>query len=213
MRLLTVGDSFTYGEELSDLNNAWPYLLGQQLGWTVTNLGQPASGNTRMIRTVVEEIDRHDVFIIAWSHWGRIEFADDYGTFDIWPGCNPAPHQQLTPHRTQLIEYISRHHSDDYLIRQFLLNIILLQNYLSQKNKKYLMLTAFGEYSSFLKEKYSDLINQIDTTYYVEWTETMMEWTWRANCSKGPNGHFLEHGHRVVSDKIYEHIRHLGWIS
>ena len=49
MRLLTVGDSFTYGEELSDLNNAWPCLLGKQLGWSVTNLGQPASGNTRMV--------------------------------------------------------------------------------------------------------------------------------------------------------------------
>ena len=222
MKLLTVGDSFTYGEELSDLNNAWPCLLGKQLGWSVTNLGQPASGNTRMVRTVVENIDNFDVFIIAWSHWGRTEFADEHGLYDIWPGCNIAPYQESTPHRIQLIDYLNQYHSDEYLIRQFLLNIIVLQNYLTQKNKKYLMLTTFGLTNIFnqphgnLKNlisqgKLSDLIDQIDTKSYIGWPNTMMEMT--HGVPKGPGGHFLEQGHEIVADKIYEYIRHLGWIS
>jgi hypothetical protein len=201
MKLLTVGDSFTYGEELVDRRAAWPYLLSNQLDWSLTNLGRPASGNSRMVRTVVEEIDRHDVFIIAWSHWGRIEFADDHGVYDIWPGSNAAVHQQYSPHRAQLVNYISQHHNDEYLIRQFLLNVIVLQNYLSQKNKRYLMLTAFG-YTNLLSQvqdklkiplkqgNLSDLLNQIDTRYYVGWPETTMEWTY--DLPKGPRGHFLE---------------------
>ena len=205
MRLLTVGDSFTYGEELADRQFAWPYLLGQQLGWTVTNLGQPASGNTRMVRTVIEEIDQHDVFIIAWSHWARIEFADEHGTFDIWPGCNTAPYQ-ITPHRTHLIDYITRHHSDEYLFRQYELNIVLLQNYLKSKGKKYIMLSAFGQNINPTIE--------IDQDYYLGWPdENMQTWTWEVGCEKAPRGHFLEHGHKVVADKIYEYIRHLGWVS
>jgi hypothetical protein len=56
------------------------------------------------------------------------------------------------------------------------------------------------------------LVNQIDSIYYLGWpNETMMEWTY--GCSKGPGDHFLEQGHEVVANKIYEHIRHLGWIS
>lgn len=221
MRLLTVGDSFTYGEELTDRSVAWPFLLGQKTGYEVTNLGQPASGNSRMVRTVVEEIDQHDVFIIAWSHWGRIEFADDHGIYDIWPGCNKAAFQHI-PHRAQLIDYISHYHNDRYLISQFLLNIIILQNYLSQKNKRYLMLTTFGNINLLSQTdgrlrrlvkngELSDLLNQIDTRYYVGWPETMMEWT--ARCAQGPCGHFLEEGHQIVSEKINEYIRNLGWVS
>jgi hypothetical protein len=39
----------------------------------------------------------------------------------------------------------------------------------------------------------------------------MMEWTYRT--PQGPGGHFLEQGHAIVADKIYEHIRNLSWIS
>jgi lysophospholipase L1-like esterase len=204
MKLLAVGDSFTFGEELEDHSLAWPYLLGNKLGWTVTNLGQRASGNTRMVRTVVENVNNFDVFIIAWSHWARIEFADKQGIFDIWPGCNSAPYQNLTPHRTQLIDYITRHHSDEYLIKQYSTNIILLQNYLESKGKKYIMLNAFG--------KSKNLNLNINKEYFLGWpNETMVEWTY--GCPKGPGGHFLEQGHKIVADKIYEYIRHLGWIS
>jgi hypothetical protein len=38
----------------------------------------------------------------------------------------------------------------------------------------------------------------------------MMEWTYGS--PQGPMGHFLEEGHAIVADKIYEHIRHLGWL-
>jgi hypothetical protein len=209
MKLLAVGDSFTFGEELSDVTDnitsskfAWPELLANQLGWEVTNLAKPGSGNTRMIRTVVNEIDNYDVFIIAWSHWARIEFADAIGIFDIWPGCSALPHEQFSPHRKTAVDYVTRYHSDDYLIKQYLLNVELLETFLKYHRKKYIMLSAFG-----------NLIKTNKTfTNYLGWpNESMMEWTYRT--PQGPGGHFLEQGHAIVADKIYEHIRNLSWIS
>ena len=209
MKLLAVGDSFTYGEELSDLNNAWPYLLGNKLGYTVNNLAKPGSGNTRMIRHAIEQINNYDLIVIAWSHFARTELADENGFYDIWPGCSTLPYKESSPWRSDVINYYSKHHNDQYLYNQYLINVVLLQNFLNANNKKYIMLDAFGN-NNYRK---NDVIaKQIDSTYYVGWpTTTMMEWT--HGTSQGPNGHFLEQGHEIVADKIYEHIRHLGWIS
>ena len=96
MKLLTVGDSFTFGDELADRNVAWPFLLGKQLGYEVTNLGKPGSGNTRMVRHAVEQINNYDLIIIAWSHFARTELADENGFYDIWPGCSALPHKEFS---------------------------------------------------------------------------------------------------------------------
>ncbi len=209
MKLLVVGDSFTYGEELSDLNNAWPYLLGNKLGFTVNNLAKPGSGNTRLIRHAVEQINNYDLIIIAWSHFARTELADENGFYDIWPGCSILPHKEFSSWRNEVINYYSKHHNDQYLYNQYLINIILIQQYLKFNNKKYIMLDTFGNNNY---RKNNTVVDQIDPTYYIGWpTTTMMEWTYKT--PQGPNGHFLEQGHEIVADKIYEHIRHLGWIS
>jgi lysophospholipase L1-like esterase len=209
MKLLAVGDSFTYGEELSDLTNAWPYLLGNKLGYTVDNLAKPGSGNTRMARHAVEQINNYDLIIIAWSHFARTELADENGFYDIWPGCSVLPHKEFSSWRSEVINYYSKHHNDQYLYNQYLINIILIQQYLKFNNKKYIMLDTFGNNNY---RKNNTVVDQIDSTYYVGWpTTTMMEWTYKT--PQGPNGHFLEQGHEIVANKIYEHIRHLGWIS
>jgi len=209
MRLLAVGDSFTYGEELSNLNNAWPYLLGNKLGYEITNLAKPGSGNTRMIRHAVEQINNYDLIVIAWSHFARTELADENGFYDLWPGCSILPHKEFSLWRSDVINYYSKHHNDQYLYNQYLINIILIQQYLKFNNKKYIMLDTFGNNNY---RKNNTVVDQIDPTYYIGWpTTTMMEWT--HGCLKGPGDHFLEQGHEIVADKIYEHIRHLGWIS
>jgi lysophospholipase L1-like esterase len=209
MKLLAVGDSFTYGEELSDLNNAWPYLLGNKLGHTADNLAKPGSGNTRMVRHAVEQINNYDLIIIAWSHFARTELADENGFYDLWPGCSALPHKEFSPWRSDAINYYSKHHNDQYLYNQYLINIVLTQQYLKFNNKKYIMLNAFGNNNY---RKNNTVVDQIDSTYYIGWpNETMMEWTY--GTPQGPGGHFLEQGHQRVADKIYEHIRYLGWVS
>lgn len=214
MRLLTVGDSFTYGEELADLTSAWPFLLGNRLGYEVTNLAKPGSGNTCMVRHCVEQVNNYDIAIIAWSHFARIEMADENGFYDLWPGSGTLPHKQYSSWRWEIIDYFSRHHNDDYLYRQYLLNIILIQNFFKANNKRYLILDSFGNHHFIGRTdiKNKDLLDQIDAPCFVGWPmTTMMEWTYQ--CPVGDRGHFLEEGHIKVAEKIYSHMEQLSWVN
>ena len=213
MRVLTVGDSFTYGDELTDVKQAWPYVLQTKLSCELTNLGQPGVGNTSMVRTVIEQTADYDLIIVAWSHFARIEFADEHGIFDTWPGHRGVLFTGNVEYRTKLLSYITHHYSDEYLYKQYLLNMILLQSYVQQRGKKLLMLDAYGN-NILLRwsADYKDIRDQITTHYFLGWPrQTMSEWTY--STAHGPNGHFLEEGHAIVADKIYEHIRNLGWVS
>jgi lysophospholipase L1-like esterase len=212
MKLLVVGDSFTYGEELGDLNHSWPNILSSQFQCELINLSKPGSGNTGLIRHCMEQVDNYNTVIIAWSHYARMEFADAWGIYDIWPGCRDVLFTDDVKHRKELIKYINRYHIDAYFYKQYLINIILLQNYLKLNRKKYIMLDSFGNHQSKERKINTNLTNQIDIKYFLGWpNESMMEWTY--GCPQGPGGHFLEEGHRRVADKINEHIRHLGWVS
>lgn len=217
MKLLTIGDSFTYGDELSNRSLAWPNLIADKLNASVDNLGQPSRGNSYIVRTAVEKSLEYDIVIVAWSHFARIEFSDDNGIFDIWPGRNVHPHflgRELT-YRKDLLKYITINYNDTYLYRQHLIQVIMLQSWFKQNNIKYLMLDAFEnnrEYYFNQKDNVKDIVDQVDSTYYPGWpNNSMMEWTF--GCEQGPGGHFLEQGHQRVADKIYEHIRNISWIS
>lgn len=212
MKLLTVGDSFTYGEELADIASAWPNLLAKKLGYELTNLAKPGSGNTRMVRHCIEQINHYDMVIIAWSHFARMELADEQSFYDLWPGCDGNLHKHNAPWRAEVIDYITRHYNDDYLYRQYLINIILIQNYLKSKNKLYLMLDSFGNHQANERtlEHNKVYIEQIDDRYYIGWPkESMMEWTF--GVPQGPCNHFLEQGHVQVADKVYEYMKALKW--
>lgn len=214
MKLLTVGDSFTYGEELADLKSAWPFLLGNKLGYEVINLAKPGAGNTRMVRYVIENAKEVNLVIIAWSHFARWEWADQKGFYDIWPGCNPAPHESIAPWRKYLIDHITWNYNDNYLYRQYLINIILLQNYLKANNTQYLMLDSFGNHQHKERKNLNnkDLLDQIDPSYFIGWpTDSMMEWTHEV--PQGPGKHFLEEGHSIVADKIFDYMEQLAWLS
>jgi hypothetical protein len=214
MRLLTVGDSFTYGEELDDKAKSWPSLLAAKLGHNLINLSKPGSGNTRMVRHAVDLVNDYDLVIIGWSHFARIELADERSYYDLWPGCDGKPHKYNAPWRKEVIDYISRYHDDDYLYRQYLINIILLQRFLESNDKRYLMLDSFGNHQANQRTHNDNraLLAQINDKFYIGWpNESMMEWTF--GTPQGPCNHFLEEGHDIVTNKIYTHMEKLNWLS
>jgi hypothetical protein len=221
MKLLAIGDSFTYGEELPDLNMSWPNRLGDKLGYAVINLGEPASSNDSIIRRLLEYLltrsDQVDLVVIGWSMLGRQEFADDVGHYSVWPGYSGNLFQQDgSVWRQDLVKYFNQYHSRQYYHVRYLEQVILVQNFFKSKNIKYIMMNVLeNEYyrrsPTFFWQKYFE---EIDKDYFIGFDHSgMVEWTDAAKCPKGPNGHFLDKGHELVADKVYEHIRNLGWIS
>lgn len=87
MLLLTNGDSFTAGVELEDTSLAWPYLVAQELGYTVDNLALPGASNDYIIRTTVEYLDstHPNLCIIAWTTPDRIELSHKHCTPNTSP--------------------------------------------------------------------------------------------------------------------------------
>lgn len=210
-----IGDSFTYGEELSDRQNAWPSLLSTRLGRPVTNQGRPASGNYRMVKRAIDAAMNNDteMIIIGWTDPCRQEFADDLGITDIWAGREYSRMQSCNDHRINLIKYMTAYDVPGYYYRQWLRQIILVQSLCQAKNIRLLMFSAcasekfHGKYLKFSP----DLEPHIDTKIYVDWPNGgCVDWT--HGTPVGPNFHPLEQGHRMIAQRIYEHIRNLSWL-
>lgn len=218
-QLLTVGDSFTYGDELADIYQAWPYKLADLLDYEVHNLGLSGCSNDSIIRRTLEElvINQYDLVVVGWTFPGRIEWKDQIGLpYNIWPG-----HRQSHPVSTQdhpwrqtLIDFISQYHSAEYLYQRYLQQVILLQSYCQTLGTKLLMIDVpqTNYYRSVGREQHDKMENQIDKTKFVGWGQFgMIELT--RNYPKGRGGHPLEQGHLEIAKTIYEHIRNLGWLS
>ena len=212
-KLLALGDSFTYGEELDNRSCAWAYQVGQRFNLDVVNLGLPGGSNYRALRLLLEQnINDYSLVLIGYSHYDRLELADECGVYDSWPGGMRKKFREQAPWRAQIIDYITMHHNDDYLYRQYLMQIILTQSYLKQHNIPYIMMDAFGNHKApqrFLKEN-SHIVSSVDTNHFIGWPhETMAEWT--VGLPQGPGGHFLNEGHTVVAEKICKRLIDLGY--
>jgi len=211
-RLLTVGDSFTYGDELENLHDAWPYKLADLLDYQVVNLGESGIGNTKIMRNaMIETINEHyDLVVIGWTSAGRVEWKDSFGAeYTLWPGYNGrGAFFRDHPWRSDWLNYMNQYHDPAYLYQQYLLNVISLQSYLKVKNIKYVMLNIvdneFYKISSLTGLDY--VAEAIDKTHFLGWNEFgMAEIAY--GCPTGPGGHPLAQGHQLIAEKIYEHIR------
>lgn len=77
--IYTNGCSWTYGTELEDRSNAWPYLVGRKLNVPVHNYAEPGSTNDSIVRRTVRDCEQlvqqgmEPTVIIAWTHLHRFE--------------------------------------------------------------------------------------------------------------------------------------------
>jgi hypothetical protein len=217
MKILAVGDSFTYGDELVNRDFAWPGVLARMLNGSVINKGQPGGSNDCIVRNCLEHLATNDVdlVVIGWANPGRMEFADEKGYYDIWPGYSgKLAIESDRLWRADLVKYITLHHSSEAYYEKFLNQVLLMQGFLKSRNQKYVMCNTLQNehYKRVTPERLMPLFNQVDTNSFVGFgTEGMVEWAY--GFEKGPRGHFLDDGHKMVANKIYEHIRNLSWLS
>ena len=206
MLLYTIGDSFTYGEELPDpATQAWPVLLSDKLKYDLVNRGKPGRGNNYMVKDVIKQIPKlkPDLVIVAWTSCGRMEFADQHSVYDISPGWNRR-FEKSYPHREALMKYITSHNNELHQYRCWLRSVILLQDFLKLRNINYRFVNTFDNHE--LNKKYAkvsqEYVELIDIKQFLGWPDTsMMEWM--MDCPKGPGGHPLELGHARIADAIF----------
>jgi hypothetical protein len=207
--ILTVGDSFTYGEELTNrAADAWPYVLSRMLNSSVTNLGKGGGSNQYIIRTVVEETAKHkfDLVIVGWSDVSRIE---------TWTHGQPICVNHNGRRNIPWVpDYYKHSYDEGFSFRTWATQVLMLQQYLSSINQPYLFVNVAGLQGHYDKYKgdLSFLWDLYTVDKYPGWPYNgMLEW--QGDCPKGPGGHPLELGHQRIAEKINEHIRHLGWLS
>lgn len=210
-QLLTVGDSFTYGDELQDRYQAWPYRLADLLNYEVHNQGQSGCSNASILRRTLEEltVNHYDLVVIGWTSPGRIEWKDDIGiAYDIWPGY-PGTTSFFDDHpwRLNLLNYISQHHNSAYLYQQYLIQVISLQSYCKAQGINYRMMDIRHNnyYRKVGAEIHAQLATQIDTEMFVGWKKFGMDELTKG-CAKGSGGHPLEKGHERIADEIAKYI-------
>jgi lysophospholipase L1-like esterase len=212
-----IGDSFTYGEELSNREqDAYPYVLSRMLDTTVTNLGKPATGNYRMVKRTMDIVLTHkpELIVIGWSDPARQEFADDISIVDLWAGRNYRNMQNSSDHRRDLIKYMTAYDVPGYYYTKWLRQIILLQSFCQANNVRCVMFNACNaeDWNRTYMAKHQDLVEHVDATTFVGWPLSgSTEWCFKT--PHGPGGHPLEQGHQIIANKIYEHIGNLGWLS
>ncbi len=212
--IYAVGCSFTYGAELADRADAWPSVLQNLLGREVTNLGKEACGNIRIVKRALDVVlSDCKLLVISWTNPGRMELADNYGIYDVWGGrISPWVNDHNLQHRVDLIKYTVLHDQPEYYYTNWLRQIILIQGMCKLKQIPCVMFISHNANKLHMKfnHLHQDLVKNIDMDMFVD--KTMFDSTdeWTNKLSKMPRGHPNPEGHKLIANKVYEHIRYIG---
>jgi len=89
MKILTVGDSWTWGADSSDrATKSWPAQMASRYGVEVYNAASPGGSNKRASRIAIEELTRdptYDYVIFPLAPASRTEILNKGKWHQIWP--------------------------------------------------------------------------------------------------------------------------------
>jgi len=177
--LYSIGDSFTYGDELENPEiECYPYLLSQKLGCELVNEALPAASNDWMFRKTVQWISNQnldDIFmvIVGWSNPNRREenfnfyWGGSMMYFEKWNWWNYGKNKTIS-------KFISKYLRNPQLsyFKSFTY-ILTLQEFLKSKNIKYLFYDPYV--NIFLQDDWyyenmadiKNVVDNIDKRFYV----------------------------------------------
>tara|TARA_E500000178_G_scaffold214081_1_gene211430 strand:+ start:6274 stop:7026 length:753 start_codon:yes stop_codon:yes gene_type:complete len=160
--ILTNGCSFTNGYDLNNINDNWPSQLSVLLNQQVINLALGGASNDRIFRTTKEWLVNNEppeYVIIGWTSHTRNELHHELGMYcrtaatGIEQENGPDPGNLKKLHRfwihNMFNEYIN--------YRNWIYNILFLQDYFESKNIRYTFFNAFtpSMISDFIEGKFS----------------------------------------------------------
>lgn len=92
MKILALGDSWTYGEESSDpTTKSWPAQLAHKHSVRVVNLAKPGAGMHQAMRLGIQELSAnndYDWVVLPLPPANRLEILNQGKWHSIWPSYN-----------------------------------------------------------------------------------------------------------------------------
>ena len=211
-RLLTIGCSFTQGEELADpANTAWPARLAKDGQFELTNLGLSGASNDYIFRSTVEATiqNHYDLVIIQWTEPSRAEVWNDIVQLPVQISANPGG-AIIDRGLPWVRDYYKYSYSDLYGHQLWAIKILTLQQYFKSYNQQYLMVSLSGlqthGYWKEFNQQLSHLWSGIDTVCYPGWPHQGLS-DWPGDAPLGPGGHPLELGHERIANELKKYIR------
>jgi len=201
------GDSWAYGEELSDKNDSFASVISKNYSLPLINSSCPGGSNQRILRTTIEDVSRllkqgkKPFVLIAWSLPHRFElYSCDQKKFVTFSNPNGGPDPALA----NLIW--SKWSSDKTDVINFLTQVISLQSFLKQNNIPYFMSNVFKVVYELLDREEIELYqSQIDTDFYMYNLPFKALLTPYINIKWGID-HPLEEGHSIIAKFLIEQI-------
>lgn len=199
--ILTLGDSFTYGDELPDrMRQAWPALLGVHLDQPVTNLGWPGTCNDSIVRKLLTHTSQHkyDLVVIGWTTPNR---------FEVWNDRISGPDTVMPDSKLPwATDYYRYSYNTQYAWERWINQVVLVQEYLISRKQPYLFIMVAGDLEYQDHSQHNTVCQLVRPDCFVGWPDTgMIELT--RGCPRGPGGHPLEQGHVKIADEIAKYIR------
>jgi hypothetical protein len=128
MRILSFGDSYTYGTGMEDCNSnrnpapslfAYPQLLANSFKCSTLNLGSPGSSNKQIWNTILQsKINKGDIVTIMWSSAQRTCIIntpqEDPSTTDKWRIAEHVSGRFYTEHTTAVASWLDNDISKAY---------------------------------------------------------------------------------------------------
>jgi|LakMenEpi03Aug12_release.lakeMendotaPanAssembly.Ray.scaffolds.fasta_scaffold49262_3 lysophospholipase L1-like esterase len=221
MSILVIGDSLSFGSELSDVPEhlglygndnaadgrttqpsqyAWPSLLAKRLGTTVDNLSIAGGSNDRIFRLALSKSvkNKYSLVICAWTTVDRFDFSYQGKDLPLTAGADASLHFPWFK------QYFVNHYDSTKSQQRWLAQLLSLQAFFAQQQQPYLFAKGC---KVVVHESLNYLSRKIDTKYCVNWESDMMSWC--VALPQGENGHFLEQGHQLVADRFIDKIQAL----
>jgi hypothetical protein len=201
--ILTLGCSFTAGEELDNVDQAWPSLIGQRLGQPVENLGESGSCNASMVRKLLAHTSHcaYDLVVIGWT---------DPNRFEAWHEQQHRPVTIMIDSQAGLAwtdDYYRYSYNPQWAWERWIDQVVLAQEYLTARNQPYLFVSVAGT------PDYNDRSQQIAHVCQLIRADRFVGWPARgmiqiaADAEQGPGGHPLARGHERIANEIISYIR------